>query len=108
LPDEMIDKWILPAKLDAVIAYSDEWAVPLLKALKRRGIRVPDDVAVASIDNLDIARACEPELTSLDPQNSLLIKHVSKSVIELVKGNEPTLDQRTIVVKPKLIIRKST
>lgn len=51
--------------VDAVQAYSDEWALELLAGLHRRGVRVPDDVAVVGFDDRWAASHSWPRLTTV-------------------------------------------
>lgn len=52
--------------LDAICAGTDEVAMGVLNCLHRHGLRVPQDIAVASIDNLDISAYTIPALTTID------------------------------------------
>jgi phosphoserine phosphatase RsbU/P len=45
---------------DALAAASDQMALGALEALERRGIRIPDEVALAGFDDLDQARWTSP------------------------------------------------
>ena len=49
----------------AVIAYNDLVAVGLLAGARKLGVRCPEDLSVVGIDDLDIAAAAEPGLTSV-------------------------------------------
>lgn len=51
---------------DAICAGTDETAVGILHCLHEHGYQIPADVAVASIDNLDISAYTIPALTSVD------------------------------------------
>lgn len=103
--DHMIDHWILPNELDAVIASNDEWAVHLILRLKRRGIRIPQDIAVAGQDNMDFALACDPEITTLD----FCQKKVAQQLMRLVmRDPSKRLLSRHIIIKPTLILRESS
>src|SRR6266436_6628937 len=48
-----------------IYAFSDEYAVVLLGALTRLGIRVPQEVALVGTDNLPIGEFVWPSLTSM-------------------------------------------
>jgi LacI family transcriptional regulator len=50
---------------DAVFAGDDDIAAGLIRALRRRGLRVPDDVAVVGFNDSPLADALDPPLTSV-------------------------------------------
>lgn len=104
--DHLVEQWIRPQGLEAVIASNDEWAAHLVKGLKKHGLRVPQDVAVVGQDNLDVAQACDPELTTVD----LCMDQVAAAFIGLLV--KPALPGRGAavhpVIKPRLIVREST
>ncbi|MFI2645206.1 LacI family DNA-binding transcriptional regulator [Streptomyces sp. NPDC018610] len=52
---------------DAVFAFNDALAVGALRALDASGVRVPEDVAVAGIDDIQEAAYTHPPLTSIAP-----------------------------------------
>ncbi|MDX9752625.1 MAG: GntR family transcriptional regulator, partial [bacterium] len=49
----------------AVAAANDEIAVGAMNELQDRGVRIPQDVSVAGIDNLSLCENCRPALTSV-------------------------------------------
>lgn len=51
--------------VDAVIAVSDPSAVGALMECQRRGIRVPDDLAIAGFGNFEIGTQTNPSLTTV-------------------------------------------
>ncbi|MWA14266.1 LacI family DNA-binding transcriptional regulator [Streptomyces sp. BA2] len=51
--------------LDAVVAYNDEYAMLLMRALQDAGIDVPGEVAVVGADDLLLGRLLRPRLTSV-------------------------------------------
>lgn len=50
---------------DAIFAANDSMAIGCLSALRERGLRVPEDVALAGFDDIPIARYLTPALTSV-------------------------------------------
>ncbi len=50
---------------DAVAAHNDSWAIAVLTALQRRGVRVPEDVAVMGADDEPLAAHVTPALTTV-------------------------------------------
>src|SRR6185312_5476917 len=51
--------------LDAVVAANDEMATGAIDALRKRGLRVPQDVPVTGFDDLMLARLGNPPLTTV-------------------------------------------
>ncbi|MFP4163993.1 MAG: diguanylate cyclase domain-containing protein [Chitinispirillaceae bacterium] len=49
----------------ALAAANDEMALSAMQELQRRGVRVPDEVAVVGFDNVESARFCSPSLTTV-------------------------------------------
>jgi LacI family transcriptional regulator len=95
---------------DAFFVCDDELAISVIKALSKNGIRVPADVAVASLDNVRFAESCAVPLTTVgfDLQ---CISH--RAVDMLLDGIETDLSNaggtswQHIKVVPELFIRES-
>jgi DNA-binding LacI/PurR family transcriptional regulator len=60
--DRLLD---LPVPPDAVYCFSDLLALGALRALHRRGVRVPEDVAVVGTDDIAESRFSTPSLTTV-------------------------------------------
>jgi LacI family transcriptional regulator len=56
---------LIPNEPDAVFVASDTMAVGALRALRERGIRVPEDVALMGFDGLAPSNATTPRLTTM-------------------------------------------
>lgn len=58
-------------RFDAVFAASDLIAIGAMKALHERGLRVPDDVAVAYFDDIPLASFVNPGLSTVQQDTKL-------------------------------------
>lgn len=104
--DEVVAALVGKAKADSIIAINDDWAAQLIKAIKRRGLSVPEDVAVVGQGNFKIAGFFDPEITTLDPRNDLFADAAIDLIVEMIEGKaDPKEISRTI--RPKLIVRQS-
>lgn len=74
-------------EVDAVQAYSDEWALELLAGLHARGVRVPHDVAVVGFDDRWAAAHSWPALTTVAQPG----ERVGAAVAGLLTGAERRL-----------------
>ncbi|TDC17835.1 LacI family DNA-binding transcriptional regulator [Actinomadura bangladeshensis] len=91
--------------LDAVLAASDLMAVGALRALRRAGRRVPDDVAVVGFDDAPVARQVRPRLTTVrQPAEDLGIRLARE--LRACEGRRAS-EGRGVVLATKLIVRES-
>jgi len=95
-------------KADAILAPNDRAAVMVIKALRRLGRRVPDDVAVVGFDNIEIAAMYEPPLTTVGRMNKELARSAVRLLVRMVEGEDVSAEQRRVTIKPELIVREST
>jgi DNA-binding LacI/PurR family transcriptional regulator len=90
-----------------IYAFSDEYAVALLGALTRLGIRVPQEVAIVGTDNLPIGEYVWPSLTSMCFDALDMGKRVIDMLHALHQGL-PLPEELTRSLVPQLIQREST
>lgn len=90
--------------LDAIFAASDLMAIGVIRALKERGIRVPEDIAVAGIDGIQVGEYIKPPLTTIFQDFKAMGYKAASLVIEMQNGNTVNYIE---YVPHKLIIRES-
>ncbi|MFH0245503.1 LacI family DNA-binding transcriptional regulator [Streptomyces sp. HK10] len=93
-------------RLDAVFAASDVMAAGALAELRRRGRRVPDDVAVVGFDDSIVARHTDPPLTTVRQP----VEEIGRTITELLlrEIGEPGGMRRHMVLPTSLVVRDST
>lgn len=70
----------------AVVCYNDEIAYRLINVLTRRGIRVPQDMAVVSFDNSSFSEMPPVRITSLAHGSKQLGRAAAERLIDLMDG----------------------
>lgn len=90
---------------DALFSISDRMAAGAIRAAKDKGIKIPEDIAVAGFDNTDISYISEPQITTVSQSPSQMGKAAMELMIKRLSG-EGDIDN--IIVPHKLIIRQST
>ncbi|SNS22948.1 transcriptional regulator, LacI family [Streptosporangium subroseum] len=92
--------------LDALLCANDLIALGALDVLRRERRRVPEEVAVASMDDTDLATVAWPPLTSV----SLGSAERGRAAAELLLDRLAHGDRapRVVTVEPRLVIRAST
>lgn len=93
-------------RFDAVLAFNDGLALGALHELNRQGVHVPDEVAVAGFDNLEISRFSVPSLTTVSPRLSSYADDAVDLLLQRLA--DPALPPRTMVEDVTLLPRDST
>jgi len=89
----------------AIFTATDEAAIGAIAAVKDHGLRVPEDIAVASIDNIEMASMVRPALTTVDIPKRTLARFAIQSL--QTQKEFPDQSQVSMLVPTKLIIRES-
>ena len=90
----------------AVVVATSRWALVVLDCCKRRGVAVPDEIAVCGIDNIGEAALADPALTTVDVSLRRQGEEAVRSLLEQINSQPDT--PRHVIVPPQLIIREST
>ncbi|MEV6809194.1 LacI family DNA-binding transcriptional regulator [Streptomyces sp. NPDC017248] len=88
----------------AVVCDDDKLAAGAYKALRRLGLRVPDDVSVTGLDDLALATALDPELTTVRLDAELFGERGMRALLAVLEGREPESGD----IPVHLVVRGST
>ncbi|GAB3934431.1 hypothetical protein GCM10027614_07430 [Micromonospora vulcania] len=97
----------LPEPPDAVFAYNDLTAIGALRALAEAGRRVPDDVALVGIDDIEEGRFSTPTLTTIAPDKEEIGRLAVRRLVARIEGTEVAAPL-TVQTPFRLIRREST
>ena len=90
----------------AILGANDMIAAGIIKAARRLGLRLPEDLAVVGFDDASVCTMIEPELTSIHincrKMGELCVEHLKA----LLDGGEEI--PRTTVVPTELVVRRSS
>lgn len=104
---EMAEK-LLKSKIEfsAVLGGSDLIAIGAIKALKRAGISVPEQIDVMGFDNIYLSEVFEPALSTVSKPHYDMAVEISRKLISLIGGKDDIISH--FVVEPRVIIRDTT
>ncbi|MFD3520841.1 LacI family DNA-binding transcriptional regulator [Streptomyces sp. NPDC058653] len=88
----------------ALICDSDVLAAGAVKAARKLGLRVPEDLSVTGFDDSGLATAVEPELTTVRLPAERVGRHGMSALLAILDGREP----ENPVLPVSLVIRGST
>lgn len=90
----------------ALFACNDLMAVGALRALKRRGIRVPDEVEVIGFDDIELAELVDPPLSTVSQPALEMGAQSAERLLRLIEAKAERPE--TVVLMPRLILRGTT
>lgn len=92
----------------AVFAGGDKLTTGFLRYSRAKGIKVPDEVAVAGFSNLDLTELLSPSLTVVRQPAFEMGKTAAELLLSQVEAKRPVSSFQTIVLEPELTIRDSS
>lgn len=97
----------LPEEMpEAFLCSCDDIAYTVVELLKRKGYRIPEDIAVAGYDDYHIAQFCSPQLTTYRVNAQDMGRHAVAQLIRRMKRKQIT--HGNMVVCGEVILRDST
>ncbi|MEB8340488.1 LacI family DNA-binding transcriptional regulator [Streptomyces endophyticus] len=88
----------------AIVCDDDKLAAGAYKAVRRLGLRVPDDLSITGFDDLSLATAIEPELTTVRLPAEEVGAHGMRALLAVLDDREA----ETAPLPVELIVRGST
>lgn len=90
----------------AIFASSDQMAFGVYEAVRRRGLRVPDDVSVVGFDDLPESRWSSPPLTTVRQPLAEMGLLAARTVLRLAQGED--VETLRVELATELIVRDSS
>jgi LacI family transcriptional regulator len=100
---ELLD---LPQPPTALIGFNDKTAVGALAAAAQRGLRVPQDLSIAGFDDIDLAQATSPMLTTVRQPLAEMGRMAVSLLVRLLERHR--LDALHVELATELVVRGST
>ncbi|MBN1479220.1 LacI family DNA-binding transcriptional regulator [candidate division KSB1 bacterium] len=92
----------------AVFAVNDQVAFGAYGAIKKLGLSIPDDIAVAGFGNLMLAQYMDPALTTVAQEPAEMGRSCAKLMLEAIQNPVKQTRGKTVTIPTRLIIRAST
>ena len=86
----------------AVFAVNDVLAAGVMKAARRLGMRLPDDLAVVGYDDSSVCSLLDPELTSVRVHCRRMGEEAAGSMLECLRTGEPCQQLTTVPVELRI------
>jgi DNA-binding LacI/PurR family transcriptional regulator len=92
---------------DAIFAISDRMAIGAMLAIKKKGLRMPENIGLVGFNNEPVVALVTPQISSVDMSSFELGNAAAKLFIQTMHNNED-MSKEEIILKPKLYIRESS
>ena len=89
----------------AIVAGNNLSTIGAMQAIRERGLKIPDEIALAGFDDFEWAGLFEPRLTVIAQPVKRIGEEAAAMLVERIKN--PGMPPRTVRLKPSLIVRGS-
>ncbi len=103
---EMKDLLQSGLKISAVFAASDRLAIGAIHAINESGLRVPEDISIIGVDDIEVAAYMTPPLTTIRQSFTALAEKSVELLMSILKENP--IEEQQIYIQPEMVIRSST
>ena len=98
----------LAARPTAILCSNDMTAIGVLRAAYLEGLRVPDDLSVIGLDDIDFAEFTLPPLTTIRLSRTDLARAAFEALRQQAEDPANPKKQREVLVSTSLVVRGST
>ena len=95
-------------KPDAVFVANDLCAISCMQALKKAGVKIPDDMAFAGFNNDPASCVIEPNLTTINYKGYEMGEVAAKILINHLVNGDDLQQTHSLILRSELIIRESS
>ena len=107
--EEALDQIMKSDRLpQAVFAAGDKLTTGFLRYFKAKGIKVPEEIAVAGFSNLDLTDLLNPSLTVVRQPAFEMGKAAADLLLSQVESKRPINTFQKVILEPELLIRDSS
>jgi LacI family transcriptional regulator len=92
---------------EAIVTLSDKLTLGALKTFKRRGMSIPQDIAIVGFSNSDLAELTNPPLTVVRQPALEMGKAATELLLQLIESRRPVTEFEKRILSPEFIVMES-
>lgn len=96
----------LSPRPDAIFCFSDLLAIGAMRAIFDAGLRVPEDIAVIGIDDVDEGRFARPSLSTVSLDTPFIAREAVRRIVTRI--DDPGTAAEEVIAPHRLVVREST
>jgi LacI family transcriptional regulator/LacI family repressor for deo operon, udp, cdd, tsx, nupC, and nupG len=93
---------------DAIFAINDPTAIEAIKIIRKKGLQVPEDIAVVGFSNDYVSELIDPPLTTVSQPVKEMGSTAARLLIDQINREVSEWKSIIRVLKTELIVRKSS
>jgi LacI family transcriptional regulator len=88
--EKALEDWLkIDPKIDGIISISDKSAAQIIRLLKKKSIKIPEEINVFGFGNEFTGQIVEPELSTFDTKTRIIGEEAARLIIEqIISGNQ--------------------
>lgn len=99
---------VKPKNKIGIFAYNDNLAIGAMKAIREKGYRIPEDIALMGYDDIRYASMLEVPLTTIRQSGAEIGERGATILIENIQTIKKRKTSSSVILEPELIVRGST
>lgn len=92
--------------ITALWAECDLAAIGAMEQFKRNDLRIPEDISIIGIDDIEISKIVYPSLTTITQPFAEMCEVAVQMILDQKNGNE--IVNKKVILKPDIVLREST
>ncbi len=93
-------------RLDAVFVACDWMALGAMRAIREKGLRIPEDIAVVGFDDVPLAAQTDPPLTTVRQPMVEMGRMGVRLLVQLIRKEQ--ISQKKVLLPTELVVRGTT
>jgi len=90
----------------AVFCQGDEIAVGAIKAVKKAGLKVPDDFSIVGFDDIEISQYLNPALTTIRQKKEKMGAEAAEMILTMINNPDKKVEHK--IIDTEFVLRNST
>ena len=103
----VIKELVFERNIQAIFFLNNNLAKAGLEVLNGFNLRVPQDISIASFDDIDLFRFSYPTITSIKQPLEEIGRHAFQVLVKEIKSKDKSIEKQQVVLPVKLIVRNS-
>jgi LacI family transcriptional regulator len=104
----MVQLMALEVRPTAVFVLNDMMAIGAVSTARRLGFQVPEDVSIIGFDDIEIASAISPALTTLAQPSRAFAEITTNRLMKKMLHSDQEWENKQFILQANLVVREST